>query len=204
MDKHKYFKKQKTNVPLSDQARKKLIKIIVDWTVREMVWLKQSDYPILFKKIKSIFPKETLELYFISKGNGNKNPSGALYNCFRRRHNLFKKEIGFESHVQIQKPSKASINIDVINTLPKPVEVIRQRLINRSEPWSSVLLDWKETYPSRRNEILTKKLDEVFARWPKFKYKDGIEMVCLYINLYISKIILKLNALMYWQITKMY
>lgn len=176
-----YFKSETTKLgPLSKKAAKRLVKVIVDWTVREFVWLSLKDFPKVFEKIKELIPRESICLYFIPKEEGN-NPSGLLYNSFRRRHQLLREETGIRRNQKSQE-KKAPLAFNQ-EQLPVEVDLIRQRLISRSEPWSSIMEDWKATFNYRRNEIMSIHLADIFNRWPKFKHKKGMEMVILFILL---------------------
>lgn len=175
--KTEYFDKEKSNLgPLNKKAKKKLIKIIVDWTVREMIWLSLKDFPTLFEKIKDIFPKESMCMYFVPK-EGDNNPSGPLYNAFRRSHQLLRQETGLRRNQLSAKKQKD--NAATQEVLPSEIDVIRQRLISRSEPWNAIMEDWRKTFVYRRNEIVTTPLADVFNRWTKYKHKRGVEMVNL-------------------------
>lgn len=176
-----YFEQEKAKLgPLCKKAKKRLVQVIVDWTVRELVWLSLKDFPKVFGKIKDLFPRENMCLYFIPK-EGHHNPSGLLYNSFRRRHQLLREETG------IRRNQKFELKDVFITTtrevLPSEVDLVRQRLISRSEPWGSIVEDWKATFIYRRNEILTIPLADVFNRWTKFKHKKGMEMVIVFFPL---------------------
>uniref|UniRef100_T1H0H2 Uncharacterized protein n=1 Tax=Megaselia scalaris TaxID=36166 RepID=T1H0H2_MEGSC len=56
-------------------------------------------------------------------------------------------------------------------------EGIRKELLSRYEPWDRIKSDWKETFDYRRNEIMTKKLVDIFRRWPKYCKEKGKEFV---------------------------
>lgn len=169
-----YFEKEQKKLgPLCKKAKKRLVHLIVDWTIRETVWLALKDYPIVFEKIQAIFPRETLCMYFIPKEE-EVSPSGLLYNHFRRRHSLLHEETGICRNQKTKKEKKQIISLQV---LPSNIDLIRQRLISRSEPWSKILEDWKNTFEYRRNEVLTTPLADIFNRWPKYKNKKGMEMV---------------------------
>lgn len=163
-------------MPLSEPARKKLIKIIVEWTARNLVWLSVNDFPKLFEKIVSIFPNEHISSYYVAKSKANKSPSGHLYNAFKKRHEQVKKENNLRRN---QKPKKQEEPLTPL-LLPEKIDVIRQRLIHRSEPWTAVLDDWKYTFELRRMEVTNikgMKLAEFLKRWPKFQHKRGTELV---------------------------
>lgn len=172
-----YFEKEKASLgSLSNKARKKLIRTIVDWTTREFIWLSLKDFPKLFSKIKEIFQNENEKLYFIARGPGNPHPSGQLYNAFRRSHEALRAETGISRNqkTKSKKPNKAEFK-----ELPAQVDAIRQRLIDRSEPWDKVLTDWKETFVYRRKEVMILPTTKTLTRWPKFKKQRGYEMVII-------------------------
>lgn len=171
-----YFKKQNhPDKPLSDSAHGKLIKMIVEWTVRNMIWLSLTDFKIMVDKIVTMFPNESRKDYFIPK-DPNPNPSGPLYNAFKKRHEHLRKELGIRRN---QKPSKKVKQPQKELAIPEKIDVVRQRLIHRAEPWEAVLEDWKHTFPYRRSEIENKKISlvNVLQRWPKFQHKRGVAMV---------------------------
>lgn len=123
-----------------------------------------------------MFPNEHISCYYIAKTSANPNPSGHLYNAFKKRHEQFKKEYNIRRN---QKPEKKYCP-PIAPVLPANIDVIRQRLIHRSDPWASVLEDWKFTFEYRRKEVKDNKklkLAEFLKRWSKFQHKRGVEMV---------------------------
>lgn len=170
-----FYKENASSGPLSGKARKKLAAIIVDYTIRENIWLSLKDFPILCCKIKEVFPKESEKLYFIGIGRGNSNPTGLLYNMFRRRHYEHRLEIGIERNQRKKTKKEDSMTT---TDLPNAMEVLRQQLISRSEPWNSVMEWWKATFHFRRIEVMQLPTVKVLDRWPKFKQQPkGIDMV---------------------------
>lgn len=177
-------KKKNPDLPLSDEARKHLIHSIVEWTCRNFIWMSTTDCDDLFKQIKEYFPHENLTLYFRDKKTYG-NYSGEFYNHFRARHDRLKEETGIRKN---NTSGKKKVVLDLekkdedeeLQPLPKTVEVIRQRLISRAEPWEEVLSDWKKTFESRRSEIKDRTLAVVLKRWPKFNHSRGSEMVTIF------------------------
>lgn len=175
-----FLKKEQDNnpeKPLPEAARKVLIKSIIEWTVRNVVWISVKDFPKLFKNIKELFPNEGIDLYFIQKCPGNYGYSGALFNAFRTRHKILRKETGIRKNNAIAKKTVAEpLKLSSID-IPRDVEVIRQGLISRYEPWDNILEDWRKTFDFRRREIKDLPLAKVLLRWPKFNSSRGYEMV---------------------------
>lgn len=178
MGQYSYFCKQRRDSTiLSEYARKKLIKTIVEWSVRKCVWIALKDYPTVFLKIKGFFPNEKMSLYFIPKGPGNAYPSGNLYNHFRRRHKLFRMETGIRKNQSSEKEPQSTPWVFQISK--ENANLVRQRLISRSEPWEEILDDWKQTFEYRRVELKEYSFAEFLNRWPKFNHKRGMEMVII-------------------------
>lgn len=173
-------KKKNPDRPLSDEARGRLVKAIVEWTVQHSVWLSVLDHQKLFQRIQEFFPNETVSLYFINKTKSS-SYSGELYNSYRGRHRKFQNETGIRKN----NPAKNKADLEVgepkdvktITVLSTEIEVIRQRLISRAEPWEEILIDWKNTYNYRRSEIKKYSLSIALSRWPKFNHIRGGEMV---------------------------
>ncbi|KAL5289761.1 hypothetical protein ACFFRR_009656 [Megaselia abdita] len=145
------------------------------------VWLTLKNFKQMFAKIKAIFPFEDMESYFVPIGPGNRSVSGLLYNSFRARHDASKQDRGIIPKKRNVKKTEAQQPF----VIPQNIDVIRQRLIHRSEPWPATIVDWKTTFDFRRKEIMSLKLAEVLKRWPKFQHKNGTEMIeldfeCLY------------------------
>lgn len=164
--------------PLPEAARKVLIKSIIEWTVRNVVWISVKDFPKIFKNIKELFPNEGMDLYFIQKCPGNNSYSGALFNAFRARHKIFRKETGIRKNNPAVKRDVEQVKPSVID-IPRDVEVIRQGLISRFEPWDKILEDWGKSFDFRRREITDLPLAKVLSRWPKFNSSRGYEMVTM-------------------------
>lgn len=134
-------------MPLPDYARERLIKTIVEWTVQHYVWVSTKDNEALFKKIKDFFPHETISLYFLDKKISG-SYSGGFYNSFRTRH----RKLQLETGIRKNNPSKKKTdpvsekgsdekNYKPVVPLLENIEVIRQRLISRAEPWEEILSD---------------------------------------------------------------
>lgn len=185
-----YFRKEKLkkpNLPLTDEARKILIKTIVEWTVNHMIWVSTNDFENLFAKIKDYFPHESMSIYYVDKKKSG-NYSGQLYNAYRSRHKRNRIETGIRKNNPAEKKNKNDSEpkkigdtlIVTIHPLPKDIEVIRQRLISRGEPWEEILKDWKSTFEYRRPEIMDLPLSTVLNRWPKFNHTKGSEMVSIF------------------------
>lgn len=169
-----YFKKQThSDKPLSNAAHGKLIKMIIEWTVRNMIWLSLGDFKVMVDKIVAMFPNEARKDYFVPK-DPDPNPSGPLYNAFKKRHEHLREELGIRRNQMPRKKEKKALEEVVI---PEKIDVIRQRLIHRAELWVSVLDDWKLTFQYRHKEVEAKPLANFLQRWPKFQHKRGVDMV---------------------------
>lgn len=162
---------------LDTTSRKRLIRTIVEYTVQEKIWVSQKEFPILFDKIKDIFPAECMDVYFVPKSKYNENPSGLLWSNFRYSHSLLKKECGITKNTQKKRKIDAYENDDCMISSAES-ELIRKDLLVRFEPWRRVLSDWEKTCMERRSELLKhENLSNVFLRWPKYKTSAGKELV---------------------------
>lgn len=104
-----------------------------------------ADFPKLFEKFVSIFPNESIRYYFVSKSEGNLSPSGLLYNAFKTRHHSIKKGEGHSEEPNSQE-TRSTCFIENI-------DIIKQRLIYRAEPWAVSMEDCKNTVEYKRREV---------------------------------------------------
>lgn len=171
------LKKESALGPLSKRSRRQLIHNFVEYTVQNLIWISQPQFSSVFTKIQELFNHEKVEKYYNerTKGDGEAYPGGKLFNHFKYRHDLLKKELGIRINRKILKPDE-KVEFSSILT-PLEVETIRRDLIGRHEPWERIMSDWEKTAPNRRNEILTLKIAGAIPRWPKYKKKKAVQLV---------------------------
>lgn len=164
--------------PLPDKRRDDLVKAIVEYTTLNFIWIKQSEFEIVFKKIKELFPMETMDNYYIEKKEGQKSAGGELYNRFRYFHSMLQKETGIKKNRNPKKDDSIEHNENT-EDFDNTMDELRRELIGRHDPWDQILIDWRKTYDYRRNDILSKGLAQSVPRWPKFKNKQGPQLVSI-------------------------
>lgn len=131
---------------LSQRNREKLIEAIVEYTTMNFIWIEQKEF-IIILKIKELFSKEPMDLYYIPK-TSKTCPSGGLFNAFRYAHSLLQKETGIKRYNKRKSAPSNTIRDELSSTLtPDKNEEIRKELIGRSEPWEDVVKDWVRTFP---------------------------------------------------------
>lgn len=165
---------------LSKKGRSKLIHTIVEHTVFNYIWIEQQEFVILFDMIKTIFKNEDMDKYFIPISENRKSAGGQLFTHFKYRHDILTKECGIRKNKKKKDSSKEKSDI-VPETSDIAAEVLRKELIGRSEPWQRIVDDWKKSCYTRRQEILSMETNDIIARWPKFKNKRGIDLVCVFV-----------------------
>lgn len=174
--------------------RRKLIHTFVEYTIQNVIWIKQNQFLDVFNKIKELFNFEYIENYYNekTKGDGEAFPGGQLFSHFKYRHDLLKKETGIRVN---RKMKVTALKEEITSTLTSlEAETIRRDLIGRQEPWERILKDWERTAPNRRNEMLALLVAGTVPRWPKYKKKQGIQLVSI---IHLS-LILYLRNLFSW------
>lgn len=154
-----------------------MIATIVEHTVQNLIWIKQKQFADVFQKIQALFMHEKLEKYYNEKaqGDGEAYPGGQLFSHYKYMHSFVKKELGIRVNRKIKK-TKEIVELPSILT-PVQVENMRRDLIGRQEPWDRILRDWEKTAPNRRNEMVALRVAATIPRWPKYKKKQGFQLV---------------------------
>lgn len=165
---------------LTDKNRKELIHTIISYTTDNRIWVPQNQYVEIFEMVKKYFKEETLDIWYCPKSKGQKNPTGDLFMAFRNERARLSKDFGITKNYK-QSKENAQVSTAVMDTTS---EGIRKELLSRYEPWDRIKSDWKETFDYRRNEIMTKKLVDIFRRWPKYCKEKGKEFVSIF-NFYL-------------------
>ncbi|KAL5280610.1 hypothetical protein ACFFRR_009309 [Megaselia abdita] len=164
------------NSALSPKLRRYLIEAIVEYTTSKFIWVEQAEFKVLFDRIKEVFPKESLDLYFVP-GTSTTCPGGALFNAYRYAHARLQKETGISRRKRTKK-TLAEVRPEHKSTLTKKEnDNLRRELIGREEPWEAIREDWVKTFAYRRNEIEKNGCASVIPRWPKLKKKRGYELI---------------------------
>ncbi|KAL5290350.1 hypothetical protein ACFFRR_009973 [Megaselia abdita] len=171
------LQKQAALGPLPKRSRTQLIHTFVEYTVQQLVWIAQKEFLDVFLKIKALFKYESIENYYNegSKKSGNAFPGGQLFSHFKRRHEQLRKELGI-SRNRIKKRPEEIVELPSTLTLSE-AENMRRELIGRQGPWDRILTDWEKTAPNRRNDMLALKVAGTIPRWPKYKKKQGIQLI---------------------------
>ncbi|KAL5276718.1 hypothetical protein ACFFRR_002129 [Megaselia abdita] len=171
------LQKQAALGPLPKRSRTQLIHTFVEYTVQQLVWIAQKEFLDVFLKIKALFKYESIENYYNegSKKSGNAFPGGQLFSHFKRRHEQLRKELGI-SRNRIKKRPEEIVELPSTLTLSE-AENMRRELIGRQGPWDRILTDWEKTAPNRRNDMLALKVVGTILRWPKYKKKQGIQLI---------------------------
>lgn len=178
---------------LSKISRRKLIYTFVEYTIQNYIWIKQTEFLDVFNKIQNLFKYEKIERYYNAKtkGDGEAYPGGQLFSHFKYRHDLLRKETGIRVNRKIQKSKPIEELPSKLTSLE--AETIRRDLIGRQEPWERIVKDWEKTAPNRRNDMLKYKVVGTVPRWPKYKKKQGAQLVSVLNTYHISLISLIIN-----------
>lgn len=164
---------------LDSKSRKKLMQVILQYTTHNKIWVPQESYRKVFDMIKAVYPDESMDIWYIPRSEGNRNPGGIIFSGFKYEREKLATDCGLRKNckkgTKNEESNQSSIGID------DDAESTRKLLIGRDEPWDQILDDWKKTVEYRRKEICSLKLVDVFNRWPKYKKTRGKELVSNYL-----------------------
>lgn len=65
----------------------------MEYTTTNFIWVELKEFPIVFDKIKELFPDETMDLYFTPK-TSTTHAGGELFNAYRYAHYELQKTTG--------------------------------------------------------------------------------------------------------------
>lgn len=195
---------------LTESERKKIVTTIVLWAIKNSIVFQTTDFPYIFEKIKSIFPKESLATYFIpansyytvhheTKKEYKKQvaPTGKLYNTWKHHIGEARKELaGQDSSLYYRRVKGNFKNKDSTEEpLSTEEEIDLQKwLALNYEPWSTIISNWKKTTTLRAKDLRNKNkaFDIVIQEWPRYTKRIGYELIDIdFKHFYPNKDIMK-------------
>lgn len=151
--------------------RRVLVELIVDALLDRHSSVRSDMLREVAQEIVSIFPYESIEIYFSYNPTISKNPRGKLVD-------KYKAERGYRKRNTSQESSKVG-NCSAICDSPEVLENIKW-LQHSQEPWDKVQSLWLKTFDSRKFDFAsTQTLPQIFKKWPLLKHRAGYTLVSI-------------------------
>lgn len=176
---------------LDKKERGYICNAIVQWHIDEIIMVETQHFHELFDVIKLIFPEELENSYFtpsvsITVDNETKRkkqlcPRGSLYSAWRSKIEKARKEaVAYNQdvtpyYVHKKKSSISSFNVEPNQAEPSTLED-KKWLSEYFEPWDTVLVKWKKTFPLRLVDLKTS-FDVAVHNWPMFEKNTSYQLV---------------------------
>lgn len=155
------------------KGRRVLVELIVDALLDRHSSVRSDMLREVATEIVSLFPSESIEIYYSYNPTISKNPRGKLVD-------KYKSERGYRKRNTSQGSSKVE---NATTTICDNSEVLAhiKWLQHSQEPWDKVQSLWVKTYDSRKSDFASNQtLPQIFKKWPLLKHRAGYTLVSIH------------------------